>query len=147
MKKVAAENKHWQLKCPPKWCKTCEQDSHTFDCHGLPKQELLPWHKFSWDELMEIWKCDGNECYRCFDTRRKKTDGQTMDDVIESKKSPEGLAYWLKWRKAKATAGCDGSSGGGCRAYACGAGYWPWRHPIPAAGAADWYGMRACVVR
>lgn len=55
---------------PPKRCYQCEQTTHEFDRDAVGEKQLLAWSKFAKNAAGLEYPV-GEECYRCYDTRRR----------------------------------------------------------------------------
>ena len=69
--KVKKTHDEMILEMPPKPCLSCKQNSHEFDKHALPKKIRLKWVEFDKSRVTGKKTCSGDECYTCFDVRRR----------------------------------------------------------------------------
>ena len=67
-------------RVPAKSCETCLQTTHNYEKDLLPAvEQLLKWHKIKINAQGDHYPA-GNECYVCFDTRRRFFgDSQDLD--------------------------------------------------------------------
>ena len=73
--------------CPAKQCHACLQTTHEIDRDCAEgKEEYLVWTKTRVNAQKELLP-SGDECYRCFDTRRRYFKKHSMQDMIAKRKS------------------------------------------------------------
>ena len=94
-KKATAEPKASESKNPlafaaAKTCKSCEQNSHDLDRDANPDLSIfVAWAKTR-DHKGHKAPC-GEECYRCFDVRRRFFGLQSLDDLLEKRRACPAL--------------------------------------------------------
>ena len=59
------------LKQPAKECLSCEQNTHNYDRDKFPAEEHLHWRSVNFSKRLNMHRASGDECYVCYDTRRR----------------------------------------------------------------------------
>ena len=88
---------------PPKVCLSCVQSSHDVDRDTDPAAQIyVIWSKALLDKKTGARTPSGDECYRCFDTRRRHF-GLGFKEMLENRKQSKTLdEKFLELRRARA---------------------------------------------
>lgn len=95
--------KNPQSLAPPKVCLSCVQSSHDVDRDTDPAAQIyVIWSKALLDKKTGARAPSGDECYRCFDTRRRHF-GLGFKEMLENRKQSKTLdEKFLELRRARA---------------------------------------------
>lgn len=100
---TSSRQKNPFLSCPPKLCTSCEQTTHDYERDLAPTLVYLKWQKTETSRRDGTIKPSGQECYYCFDTRRRYFTECQVDLNAQRKLSENLNGRWAELRKDKVT--------------------------------------------